>query len=262
MANFDDYFSTSSGKQTFTLGRPPVGTSTFGIPGSGSSGHIILKDNAGKQTVRLDGAYGALYLGGDDEDGDIIMYNYDDVETIRIDGRTAALRLGNAGAAGDLHLRNASNVETIHINGQTGDILFRNADFAEDFDIAPAVMAEVEPGTVMVMNADSELVPCEGAYDSRVVGVISGAGKFQPGIIMDKNGEENRQPVAMMGKVYCFVDASEQAIRPGDMLTTSTRRGHAMKATDAQRAFGTVIGKAMGHLETGAGLIPVLVNLQ
>jgi hypothetical protein len=35
-----------------------------------------------------------------------------------------------------------------------------------------------------------------------------------------------------------------------------------MKATDPARAFGAVIGKALGSLESGRGLIPILVALQ
>jgi len=45
------------------------------------------------------------------------------------------------------------------------------------------------------------------------------------------------------------------------MLTTSSLMGHAMKASDAHRAVGAVLGKAMGSLTSGQGLIPTLVTL-
>ena len=35
-----------------------------------------------------------------------------------------------------------------------------------------------------------------------------------------------------------------------------------MKATDQQRAFGAVLGKALRPLASGSGLIPILVALQ
>ena len=35
-----------------------------------------------------------------------------------------------------------------------------------------------------------------------------------------------------------------------------------MKATDTERSFGAVIGKAMTRLDEGTGLVLVLVNLQ
>ena len=48
----------------------------------------------------------------------------------------------------------------------------------------------------------------------------------------------------------------------GDLLTSSSRAGHAMRADDPERAFGAVIGKAMTPLADGDGLVLVLVNLQ
>jgi hypothetical protein len=66
----------------------------------------------------------------------------------------------------------------------------------------------------------------------------------------------------MLGKVYCKVVADAAPIEMGDMLTTSSVPGHAMKAVDPFRAFGAVIGKALGPLSEGRGLIPILVVLQ
>ena len=49
------------------------------------------------------------------------------------------------------------------------------------------------------------------------------------------------------------------SLAPGDLLTTSAVPGHAMKATDHDRAQGAIIGKAMTSLAKGRGLILVLV---
>jgi mannose-6-phosphate isomerase-like protein (cupin superfamily) len=68
--------------------------------------------------------------------------------------------------------------------------------------------------------------------------------------------------VALSGRVYVWVDASKGAIQPGDLLTTSSTPGHAMKATDAKKAQGAIIGKAMTSLKEGKGLVLVLVTLQ
>ena len=51
-------------------------------------------------------------------------------------------------------------------------------------------------------------------------------------------------------------------IQPGDRLTTASLLGHAMKATDAGRSPGAVIGKAMTGLDEATGLVLVLVSLQ
>ena len=71
-----------------------------------------------------------------------------------------------------------------------------------------------------------------------------------------------RKPIALVGKVYCKADATYGAISVGDLLTTSATPGHAMKADDPLRAFGAVLGKALGTLPGGTGLIPILVALQ
>jgi hypothetical protein len=143
----------------------------------------------------------------------------------------------------------------------TGDIQLANADCAEDFDIA--CLEQVEPGTVMVIDSEGALRPSDQAHDKRVAGVISGAGNYKPGLILDKQQSSNsRMPIALMGKVYCKVDASYGAIEVGDLLTTSATLGHAMKATDPSSAFGAVIGKALRALSNGKGMIPILVALQ
>lgn len=141
------------------------------------------------------------------------------------------------------------------------DICCMGADFAEDFNVADE--ASAEPGTVMVLGDADHLEASHTAYDTRVAGVISGAGDYRPGIILDKqNSDAARKPVALVGKVFCKADARYGPIAMGDLLTTSDTPGHAMKAADPLRAFGAVIGKALEGLADGQGLIPVLVSLR
>ena len=145
----------------------------------------------------------------------------------------------------------------------TGDLVLQNADCAEDFDIAITEAEVIEPGTVMVLDQHGALQPSQHAYDKRVAGVISGAGDYKPGIVLDKQPSDNpRLPIALLGKVYCKVDAQQAPIAIGDLLTTSPTAGHAMKAEDPCRAFGAVIGKALRPLSAGQGLIPILIALQ
>lgn len=56
------------------------------------------------------------------------------------------------------------------------------------------------------------------------------------------------------------VDASNGAIHAGDLLVSSTNPGYAVRS-DSPR-LGAVIGKALGSLDKGTGVIPVLVTLQ
>jgi hypothetical protein len=143
----------------------------------------------------------------------------------------------------------------------TGDIRLTNADCAEAFTVSDQALAE--PGTVMVLGDEHFLTPSDQAYDRRVAGVISGAGDFKPGIVLDNQvSEQRRLPVALLGKVFCKVDADFGKIAVGDLLTTSPTPGHAMKAGDQQRAFGAIVGKALRPLQQGRGLIPILIALQ
>ncbi len=169
-----------------------------------------------------------------------------------IGGRLAGRFEGNVEVTGNIRV---SDIEV------TGDIHLVNADCAEDFDIVG--LASVEPGTVMVIDTEGALRPSDRPYDKRAAGVISGAGRYKPGLILDKQeSSKNRMPIALMGKVYCKVDASYGAIEVGDLLTSSSTPGHAMKAADPFQAFGAVIGKALCALEAGQALIPILVTLQ
>jgi len=142
-----------------------------------------------------------------------------------------------------------------------GDVILTGADCAEEFDIAG--VENVESGTVMVINEEGALRISDQPYDKKVAGVISGAGDYKPGLILDRHHSQNdRKPIALIGKVYCKVDSQYGAIEVGDLLTTSPTSGYAMKASDPSQAFGSVLGKALRPLRTGQALIPVLVSLQ
>lgn len=163
--------------------------------------------------------------------------------------------IGVLGRGGRLAGRFEGHVEV------TGDIRLVNGDCAEDFDVD--VEEQIDPGTVLVISDDGLLRPSRHAYDHRVAGVVSGAGDYRPGLILDNQGQSpNRRPIALLGKVYCKVDAAAAPISVGTLLTTSNTPGHAMPATDPTRLAGAVIGKALQPLSGGNGLIPILVSLQ
>lgn len=143
----------------------------------------------------------------------------------------------------------------------TGDIQLTGADYAEEFDLIDAQAPD--PGTVMVLDESGAVRVSDSTYDHRVAGVISGAGGYKPAVIMDRrNARSARRAVALMGKVYCKVDADPSPVRVGDLLTTSDFPGHAMKAVDPERSFGATVGKALRRLSSGQGLIPILIALQ
>ena len=141
------------------------------------------------------------------------------------------------------------------------DVSLIGADCAEEFNVSSVNV--IDPGTVMVIDDNGAVKPSEQAYDKRVAGVISGAGNYRAGITLDKqNFPNSRKPIALVGKVYCKVDAGYGTVAVGDLLTTSPTPGYAMNAKDRDKAFGAVIGKALQPLESGQSLIPILVALQ
>lgn len=166
------------------------------------------------------------------------------------------------GPSGNVGLGLVNPRARLHVNGDvivTGDIALPAADVAEEF----AVTEAVEPGCVMVLGDDGALTPSAGAYDRKVAGVVSGAGGYRPGIVLDR-GEENaeRVTIAMVGKTFCKVDADAGAVAVGDLLTTAETPAHAMRASDESRAFGAILGKALRPLPQGRALVPILVALQ
>jgi hypothetical protein len=135
-------------------------------------------------------------------------------------------------------------------------------DLAEPFQMSDK---DLPKGAVVVIDDTNpgHLRLSESAYDTRVAGIISGANGVNPGISLHQEGVmEGGQNVALSGRVYVQADASNGAIKPGDLLTTSATPGRAMKVADHGKAQGAIIGKAMSPLKEGKGMVLVLVTLQ
>jgi len=168
-------------------------------------------------------------------------------------GHLAGEFVGNVSITGD-------HIVTGKVTAQ--DVMLQGKDCAEEFDVVNA--GQLEPGTVVVFDGRGAISQSDEPYNKRVAGVISGAGDYRPGVVLGRVGQsgEGKAPVALIGRVYCKVDASYSPIEVGDMLTTSPTSGFAMKAVDPSMAFGAVIGKALAPVDDGRGLIPILVTLQ
>jgi len=137
------------------------------------------------------------------------------------------------------------------------------ADLAETFAVRER---QVEPGTVLMLDEHEggRLRIANQPYSARVAGVVSGANGLDAGVVLhgDGFGREDHAAVALSGRVWVRCDATREAIRTGDLLTTAERPGYAMRASDRSRAFGATLGKAMTSLDRGTGMVLVLVSLQ
>jgi hypothetical protein len=281
------YGNEGGGSGALSL-RDTNGSPRFRAYGGPLSGRLDLLDTNGTRTVLLEAAEGGGTAGSQ-----LVMYQANGVATIQLDAEVGT------GGGGYFALYNAAGVETVTLEadevvGDGGQLVLRNnagtativldanqgtegrittqvltitggSDLSENFDVNDA-QDELQPGMIVSIDPKNpgELVLSRSAYDHKVAGIVSGAGGVKTGMLMGQAGTkaDGKHAVALTGRVYCQVDASFGAIEPGDMITTSTTPGHGMKATDRERAFGSIIGKAMTGLTEGKGLVLVLVNLQ
>jgi len=230
------------------------------------AGKISVRDSKGLDAFRVESSDDAhMFIGAvginSGTDGFVHVVNHEGKEGVFLDGG-GLLRIGaENGLAGVVEVFDAAGNERITLDGNTGDIRLRGADCAEHFDVTDS--EQIEPGSVLVMDDNGKLRPCEHEYDKRVIGVVSGANGVNPGIILGNiPGAGKRSPIALTGTVYCKVDARRAPIERGDLLTTSSTPGHAMKAKEGKRAFGTIIGKAMADLKEGCSLLPIVATLR
>jgi hypothetical protein len=177
--------------------------------------------------------------------------------------------------------RGGSDVEfKVNVSGRVfADGSFTGpADFSEMFEVSSGAIS-VEPGDVMTIDPSNPraIVKSTGARSKLVAGIYS----TKPGFVgshrdwdkvdaaseeigtytmKDMANEFNEVPLAVMGVVPCKVSAENGEINPGDLLVTSGTPGHAMRDDDAKA--GTIVGKALGSLRNGTGVIEVLVTLQ
>jgi len=131
------------------------------------------------------------------------------------------------------------------------------ADVAE---LLPAA-AGLEPGDVLVIGPDGQLARSTQAYQPTVVGVYSTKPAFLGGAEIEDEINVGKVPLAVVGVVPVKVSAENGSIQPGDLLVASSTAGHAMRA-GANPAVGTVVGKALAGLDSGTGVILMLVVLQ
>lgn len=254
------------------------GTPSLGLNGDVGGRSQVLTDTL---EITRDGDRKLSLTGyGQGDAGQILMFDTDGTRTVRIAAATSST------TGGQIWLSKADGTPSLGLNGDVGgrseieadrlrttevvtDVLQiqGGSDVSEHFEIRGRKENSLPlPGMVVSIDPENpgDLVVSDQAYDRRVAGIISGAGGVQPGMLMRQKRSEadGKCPVALTGRVYCWADASKGSIEPGDLLTTSDTAGHAMKVTDYTRAQGAILGKAMSRLNSGRGLVLVLITLQ
>lgn len=150
---------------------------------------------------------------------------------------------------------------TVQSTAWTGAIC--GGDFAESVDVI-GNRKHYEPGDVLVADpaTPGSFLKSAKPYSTLVAGIYA----TKPGMVghrfTDPKKLKNEIPMAMVGIVPTKVSAGNGPIQAGDLLVTSSMVGYAMKGTDRERLTGAVVGKALGNLNAGTGVIEVLVSLQ
>lgn len=259
------------------ISATPMALQTRGLFVDNTGGMNLIGPDEGFQGgLRLDDSASALISlsltlqdpGGNPDIDDIFRITRDtnDDVTLRFlqPGGDTAFYVDKQGFVG---IGTDAPEDELHVSGtiRSGAVrLVNGADIAERFN----VNSEIEPVPGMVVSIDpaqpGALRVADEAYDHSVAGVLSGAGGINAGLVLGQEGTiaDGRHHVALTGRVWCLVDADANGpITPGSLLTTSPTLGHAMRASDRDLSFGATIGKAMTPLESGKGLVLVLVNL-
>ncbi len=122
------------------------------------------------------------------------------------------------------------------------------ADLAERY----VADAQYEPGTVLVFGGEHEVSISGEDTSHRVAGVVS----TEPAYLMNSECQgEYVVDLALIGRVPVKVMGP---IRKGDLIVTSENAGYG-KANNEARA-GTIIGKALEHMNELDGVIEVLIG--
>jgi hypothetical protein len=242
------------GPNTFGL---VMALSPYGSVGIGTATPQSMLDIVGQDALSLYGYQPFLTFHDTENNGNVLSRIQDVSGEIVLETDNYINAYNNhTSSSGWAKLSNSGDwsVATLTIRG--------GADLAEPFDISTG---EVAKGSVMVIDPDhpGRLKVSAQAYDRRVAGVVSGAGGINPGISLHHEGVlDGSENIALSGRVYAWADTDTGEIRAGDLLTTSATPGHAMRVTDAARAQGAILGKAMTGLKHGRGLVLVLVTLE
>lgn len=233
-----------------------VGSGAIRLSSNSSGGLMNINDSLGDVMVIMDvnGSGGVLHINDIIEDPMLVLSVDDDGGNLEVHGALGetVVQLGADEDGGLVTVRNLSgDVAVILAADEDGEGLIqvngsRIHDYAEVFELS--TRQGVLPGTVMSAdggNAGSTL-PSNGAYDPKVVGVVSGAGGLKSAMAIGSREDGTKDlPIALMGQVYVRAVTENGLIQPGDLLVASSVRGVAMRASDASRSSGAIIGKAM-----------------
>jgi hypothetical protein len=273
---------TTSG--TGVKGQSATGT---GVKGESADGYGIFAHSDNNHSIYVDGSgNSALYISSAGASGVYVS-----------SAGSAGVGVYSAGAMGmwvhsatyDGILVDTAGWDGVHVTGPVGGLYYGSGKKGdEDFSVlntgevrskvgfatpthgfaenmaVEGTKADYVPGDVLVAASTGKgaVALSSSAYSRAVIGVYSTSPAYVGGQPVPKDQQASGVPVTILGMVLCKVSAENGAIRPGDLLVTSSTPGYAMRADRDSTPPGTILGKALESLDSGTGLIQVLVTLQ
>jgi len=140
--------------------------------------------------------------------------------------------------------------------GSRGDLAEMMLLSSHILNPANAALELPQAGDIVIIDEDGGIRRSFVPFATNTVGIIS----TNPAQIL-RDDLENAAPVALTGIVPCKVTSENGTIKPGDLLVSSSRPGHAMRA-GKNTPVGTVIGKALGRLNEEVGVVEVVLTMQ
>lgn len=191
----------------------------------------------------------------------------------------------NAFAAVSAVLSCTSTGAIFRIERATGNVCADGSFNAGGADVAEHILASepLEPGDVVEVDPHNpkHYRKARGPYSPLVAGVISTApgvvlgvklgvgpnplapfptreGGSSPPSLGEGRGGRSAPLLALLGRVHVKATTENGPIRPGDLLTSASKLGYAMRCDDIHRCEGAIIGKALEALNEGEGVILML----
>jgi len=228
-----------------------TGVGTFAASTTVNSQNICLAD--GTNCPASGASFGSGWR-NDSGSGNISMITTSanvSANTLFIDNTNSRVGIGVTSPTVALHVSQDLNVTRNIFYG--GNISGYGADIAE-FIHGPE---DLLPGDVVVISTTNDIgvERSTRAFDTRVAGIVSS----NPSHLL--SADEGNVPLALTGRVPVKVTGEAGVIYRGDLLTTSTTPGHAMKCVNRISCTGAIVGKALEHFDGEKGMITALVVL-
>jgi len=266
-----------------------IGTSTatslLSVGGDGTSGYLFSVEQAGSNNAVYAGSSGtSLYIKNSGSGQKYAIYaRSESSNDISVAVNGVAVRSGSG----------TYYAGRFYDSGSGGTYMGLNADYrtGDAIDIAEYIYdthGNTEPGDVVAadISIKESVVRSAEAFQVSVLGIVSTQPHMTMGadLVFDSLGVRipgvQATRLALNGRVPCKVTDENGPIEPGDLITSSSTPGHAMKwslldvneakdfdelksmIAENDRRRNAVIGKAVESHPSGTGKIMVLVSLQ